>query len=166
LQEKNHPEGPSLRKLYAHVFDRKRAHATTTVKMDTWMDLLEEVKDKLNPAQIISFDEAQLTGKGADETKKRSKSIGVKGMPAAVLRSIFSEHTTLVSAMTLSGLVAPPFVIFTGKVVANPLFCAAQALAIIIIIIIIIPNDLVANVFIYTSVLHQRRRPQQGATWQ
>jgi hypothetical protein len=98
------------------VFDRKRAHATTTVKMETWMDLKDEVINKYNPAQVWSTDEAQLLGKGADEKKKKSKSIGVKGQPASLLRSIFSEHISLMSAMSLIGLTAPPFLIFTGKV--------------------------------------------------
>ena len=84
--------------------------------MTEWLDLLEEVKAKVEPAQIWSAEESQLHGKGADEKTKRRKSIGIAGKPAKVVRAIFSEHITLMVAMSAAGLVLPSFLIFSGKV--------------------------------------------------
>jgi hypothetical protein len=102
--------------LYAHVFDRKRAHATTKAKMSTWMDTYEQAIAKYKPVQIWSADESQLCGKGSDDKTKRRKVIGVRTKPAKILRTMFSEHVTLMAAISAAGLTLPPFLIFTGKV--------------------------------------------------
>jgi hypothetical protein len=117
-QEKNHPDDDvaKLRKLYPHVFDRKRAHATTKSKMEVWMNTLHTTIEENNPSQIWSIDESQLHGKGSDEKMKRRKVVGVKGKIAQVQRTIMSEHVSIMAAISAAGTVLPPFVIFTGKV--------------------------------------------------